>query len=65
MLRAGLERTTSVSVRLSLASMQMWTARVRRDPVLILKSLRAEVRAFLKELEQKVDKLSRRYAMAA
>ena len=46
------------------ASMQMWTARVRRDPVLI-KELETEVRAFLKELEQKVDKLSRRYAMAA
>ena len=46
------------------ASMQMWTARVRRDPVLI-KELETEVRAFLKELEQKVERLSRRYAMAA
>ena len=46
------------------ASMQIWISRVPRDARLI-GELESEIKQFLKELEQKVDRLSRRYAVAA
>jgi predicted phage-related endonuclease len=46
------------------APMQLWISRVNRDPRLI-GELESEIRQFIRELEQKVDKLSRRYAVAA
>ena len=44
--------------------MQMWIKRVHRDAKLITE-LEREIATFIKELEQKVERLSRRYAMAA
>ena len=44
--------------------MQMWIKRVHRDNALIA-GLEREISTFIKELEAKVDKLSRRYAVAA
>jgi putative phage-type endonuclease len=44
--------------------MQLWVKRVARDPPFI-GELEREITAFVRELEQKVDKLSRRYARAA
>ena len=44
--------------------MQLWIKRVNRDQGLIAE-LEREIAAFIKELEAKVLKLSRRYAMAA
>lgn len=44
--------------------MQLWIKRVPRDPSLI-SDLEREITIFVKELEQKILKLSRRYAMAA
>ena len=46
------------------ASMQIWISRVPRDARLI-GELEREIITFIKELEQKVDRLSRRYAVAA
>jgi len=45
-------------------AMQMWIKRVHRDAALIAE-LEREITTFIRELEAKVDKLSRRYAMAA
>jgi hypothetical protein len=45
-------------------AMQLWIKRVNRDQKFI-GELESEIAAFIKELEQKVDRLSRRYAMAA
>ena len=45
-------------------AMQMWIKRVHRDNALIAE-LEREITTFIRELEAKVDKLSRRYAMAA
>jgi len=44
--------------------MQLWCKRVHRDNALIAE-LEREITTFIKELEQKVERLSRRYAMAA
>lgn len=44
--------------------MQLWVKRVHCDDRLVV-DLEREITAFIKELEAKVDKLSRRYAMAA
>ena len=44
--------------------MQMWIKRVQRDGDLIA-LLESEIRTFIKDLETKVVRLSRRYAMAA
>ena len=44
--------------------MQIWVKRVHRDAKLIAE-LEREIRKFVKELEEKVDRLSRRYAVAA
>jgi putative phage-type endonuclease len=44
--------------------MQMWIKRVHRDAKLITE-LEREIATFIRELEQKVDRLSRRYAVAA
>jgi hypothetical protein len=44
--------------------MQMWVKRVHRDAALN-GELEREITTFIRELEVKVDKLSRRYAMAA
>jgi predicted phage-related endonuclease len=44
--------------------MQLFVERVPRDAALI-RELETEIRAFIKELEQRLDKLSRRYAVAA
>jgi YqaJ-like recombinase protein len=46
------------------AHMQIWIKRVERNNG-VIRELTAEIAAFIKELEAKVDKLSRRYAMAA
>jgi hypothetical protein len=46
------------------AAMQLWTRRVARDATRI-GELESEIKQFIRELEQKVDKLSRRYVMAA
>ena len=46
------------------ASMQLWIRRVHRDPHFI-GELESEITKFIKELEAKVDKLSRQYAIAA
>jgi predicted phage-related endonuclease len=46
------------------AAMQLWISRVERDPRFI-GELESEIRQFIRELEAKVAKLSRRYAMAA
>jgi putative phage-type endonuclease len=45
-------------------AMQLWIKRVHRDAALIA-ALEREITIFIRELEAKVDKLSRRYAMAA
>jgi hypothetical protein len=45
-------------------AMQLWIKRVHRDKALIAE-LEREITTFIRELEVKVDKLSRRYAMAA
>jgi putative phage-type endonuclease len=45
-------------------AMQLWIKRVHRDAALN-GELEREIATFIKELEAKVDKLSRRYAMAA
>jgi hypothetical protein len=45
-------------------AMQLWRKRVHRDAALIA-DLEREIGTFIRELEAKVDKLSRRYAMAA
>jgi hypothetical protein len=45
-------------------AMQIWIKRVNRDAALIAE-LEREIVTFIRELEAKVDKLSRRYAMAA
>ena len=45
-------------------AMQLWIKRVHRDAKLI-GELEREIMTFIKELEQKVERLSRRYAMAA
>jgi putative phage-type endonuclease len=45
-------------------AMQLWIKRVARDQSLI-GELHREITQFIRELEQKVDRLSRRYAMAA
>ena len=45
-------------------AMQLWIRRVPRDPGFI-GDLESEIKQFIRELEQKVDKLSRRYAVAA
>jgi hypothetical protein len=44
--------------------MQLWIKRVARDSHFIVE-LEREIAAFIKELEAKVDRLSRRYAVAA
>ena len=44
--------------------MQLWVKRVHRDPHLI-GELESEIKQFIRELEAKVDKLTRRYAVAA
>jgi hypothetical protein len=44
--------------------MQLWISRIHRDAGLIAE-LEREIAQFIKELDQKVDKLSRRYAVAA
>ena len=44
--------------------MQFWSKRVERNPGFI-GELEREITQFIKELEQKVERLSRRYAMAA
>ena len=44
--------------------MQLWIKRVERNPGFI-GELEREITQFIKELEQKVERLSRRYAMAA
>jgi putative phage-type endonuclease len=44
--------------------MQLWIKRVERDPPHIL-NLEGEITRFLREVEQKVEQLSRRYAVAA
>jgi len=44
--------------------MQMWIKRIHRDNALIA-GLEREISTFIKEMEAKVDKLSRRYAVAA
>jgi len=44
--------------------MQLWVKRVPRDAAFI-GELEREIRTFIRELEQKVDRLSRRYAAAA
>jgi hypothetical protein len=46
------------------SSMQIWIKRVHRDPKFIAE-LEREIATFIKELEAKVAKLSRRYAVAA
>jgi putative phage-type endonuclease len=46
------------------AAMQLWISRVNRDPHFI-GDLESEIRQFIRELEAKVDRLSRRYAVAA
>ena len=46
------------------AAMQLWIKRVNRDAAFIA-DLEREITAFVKELEQKVERLSRRYAVAA
>lgn len=43
-------------------SMQLWVKRVMRDPTMI-DEIEAEVRAFLKELDQKVSALTARYGL--
>jgi hypothetical protein len=45
-------------------AMQLWIKRVHRDAAFIA-DLEREITTFIRELEVKVDKLSRRYAMAA
>jgi predicted phage-related endonuclease len=45
-------------------SMQMWVQRVPRDARFI-GELEAEIKTFIRELDQKIDRLSRRYAAAA
>ena len=45
-------------------AMQLWIKRVHCDDRLVV-DLEREIMTFVKELEQKVDKLSRRYAVAA
>ena len=45
-------------------AMQLWIKRVERNPGFI-GELEREITMFVRELEQKVDKLSRRYAVAA
>jgi hypothetical protein len=45
-------------------AMQLWIKRVHRDAAFIA-DLEREITTFIRELEAKVDKLSRRYAMAA
>ena len=45
-------------------AMQLWIKRVHRDPKFI-SELEREIAIFIRELEAKVNKLSRRYAMAA
>lgn len=45
-------------------AMQMWIKRVHRDAALN-GELEREIAQFIRELEQKVERLSRRYAMAA
>jgi len=44
--------------------MQLWVRRVARDATFI-GELEREITAFVRELDQKVDRLSRRYAVAA
>lgn len=44
------------------SSMQLWVKRVTRDPAMI-DEIETEVRAFLKELAQKVDSLTARYGL--
>jgi hypothetical protein len=44
--------------------MQLWVKRIHRDAALT-GELEREIKTFIRELEAKVDKLSRRYAMAA
>ena len=46
------------------AKMQMWVRRVPRDAKLI-SELEREIAQFIKEVDQKVERLSRRYAAAA
>ena len=46
------------------AGMGLWIKRVPRDPRLI-GELESEIKQFIRELEQKVERLSRRYAVAA
>jgi hypothetical protein len=46
------------------AEMRLWVKRVPRDAKLIAE-LEREIATFIRELEQKVAKLSRRYAVAA
>jgi putative phage-type endonuclease len=46
------------------AAMQLWIKRVARDQSLI-GELHREIAQFIRELEQKVERLSRRYAVAA
>ena len=45
-------------------AMQLWIKRVNRDQKFI-GELESEIAQFVREVEQKVDRLSRRYAMAA
>ena len=45
-------------------AMQLWTGRVSRNATLI-GELESEIKGFIRELEAKVDRLSRRYAVAA
>lgn len=46
------------------APMRLWIKRVPRDPH-VIGELESEIKQFIRELEQKVDRLSRRYAVAA
>jgi predicted phage-related endonuclease len=45
-------------------SMQLWVQRIERDPRLI-SDLESEIRQFIRELEQRINRLSQRYARAA
>jgi putative phage-type endonuclease len=46
------------------AAMQLWVGRVNRNPKLIAE-LEGELTQFIKEIDHKVERLSRRYAVAA
>ena len=45
-------------------AMQLWVKRVHRDPAFI-SDLEREISIFIREVDRKVEQLSRRYAMAA